>query len=73
MSTGIARGITGDTCKRHNLQVLYVSFNLYNFSSISSISVSQSRVPIIDINEWIGHGYINKIEGSVPEWGREKG
>jgi len=22
--------------------------------------------------EWTGHGYINKIEGSVPEWGSEK-
>jgi len=26
----------------------------------------------IDIKEWIGHGYINKMGGYVPEWGREK-
>jgi len=25
----------------------------------------------IDIKEWIGHGYINKIEDHVSEWGRE--
>jgi len=37
--------------------------------------VRTSRIPtVIDniIKEWIGHGYINKIEGWVPEWGREK-
>jgi len=27
---------------------------------------------LIDIKEWLGHAYIDKIEGSVPEWGREK-
>jgi len=27
---------------------------------------------VIDIKAWISHGYINKIEGSVPECGREK-
>ncbi|KAE9538049.1 hypothetical protein AGLY_006021 [Aphis glycines] len=26
----------------------------------------------INIKEWIGHRYINHIEGSVPEWEREK-
>lgn len=35
--------------------------------------VNFERVKTIDIEEWIGHGYINKIEGSMmPECGREK-
>jgi len=27
---------------------------------------------IIDIKEWMGQGYFNKIEENVPECGREK-
>jgi len=27
----------------------------------------------MNIEEWIGHdGHINKIEGNMPEWGKEK-
>jgi len=36
------------------------------------VNVAWTRDSLIDIKEWIGHGYINKIEGSLPELGREK-
>jgi hypothetical protein len=35
-----------------------------------SLSIDFDRT--IDNKEWIGHCYINRIEGSVPEWEREK-